>query len=284
MRRLAAVPVVLALFLLPACGGDDEPTEGASASAAAEASPQELIAQAAEKTTAAGSARMAMKMEIKGGAQSLTTTSTGALEFASQKMRMTTDLGEMGAQIGMKKMEMISDGKTLYMKFANYQQMQLPTPWLKLNLADAAGVPGMESLSQMNNNDPSKTMEILRGASGKIQEVGTEDVRGTSTTHYKATIDVDQALKAVPKKSRADVEKVFAQMGAKTIPTEVWLDEEGLLRRQKLTMDLSKAKGAGSGAPTKSVITFELFDFGAAVNAKPPPANQVTDFKALQGG
>lgn len=272
MRRLSAVVMVLALALAPAC---------------AQASPQERIAQAAEKTSAAESARMAMSMNMTGGAQELTISAEGALEFPTQKMTMTMDLGDMGAQMGIESMEMISDGETLYMKFPNHEQLQLPTPWMKVNLAEAAGIPGMESLTQMNNNDPSKSMEVLRGVSDEVEEVGTEDVRGTSTTHYKTTIDIDKALEEVPEDSREDVEKMFDTFGAETIPMEIWLDEDGLLRRQKLTLDLTQVEGAaaaGPDAPTEMVMDFELYEFGAPVDVQPPPASEVTDFKDIQPG
>lgn len=272
MRRFSAVVIALALALAPAC---------------AKASAQERIAQAATKTQEAESARFAMTMEMTGGAQEISVDAEGAMEFASQKVSMTIHLGEMGAQAGMEKLEMLAHGQTIYMKFPNHEQMQLPTPWLKIDLASLTGVPGMESLSQLNNNDPSKTMEMLRGVSENVEEVGTEDVRGSSTTHYKATLDLDKAVEQVPEKDRKDIQKMFDDLGTNTIPTEVWIDDEGLLRRQKSTIDLSQAKGAGAaggGAPTGMVMDMELYDFGAAVDVEPPPPDQTTDFATLQQG
>lgn len=271
MRRLSAILTMLMLVLAPAC---------------AEASAQERIALAATKTSDAESARMSMKMDMTGGSQDLSITADGVLSFTSQQMSMTMDLGQMGAQIGMDSMDMIVDGQTIYMKFPNAEQLQLPTPWVKMDLEALTGVPGMENLSQMNNNDPSKTMEMLRGVSDDVEEVGAEDVRGTPTTHYKATVDLNQALEDVPEESRDAIEQAFDALGTKTMPVEVWLDEDGLLRRQRLTMDLSKAAGAaggGSGAPTEMTVDFELYDFGAEVDVKPPPPGQVTDFAKLQG-
>ena len=271
MRRLSTVFIVLLLVLAPAC---------------AKASAQERIAQAATKTTEAGSARFAMTMSMQGGAQEVTVDAEGAMEFASQKVAMTMNLGELGAQAGMDTIEMLSEGQTIYMKFPNHEQLRLPTPWLKMDLGELTGVPGMESLSQLNSNDPSKTLEMLRGVSEDVEEIGTEDVRGTSTTHYKANMDLNKAIAEIPEEDREALEQQFEQLGTDTVPTEVWIDDEGLLRRQTSTVDLSKVKGAASGgaAPTEMVIEMELFDFGAEVDVDAPPKAEVTDFAELQGG
>ncbi len=272
MPRLFSWLLVLALVLAPAC---------------AKASAQERVAQSAIKTSDAGSARMSMQMDSQGGAQQISMTAEGAIDFKTQKLAMTMDLGAMGQQAGMTQLEVRSEGTTFYMKFPNYQQIGMPTPWVKVDLTALAGVPGMESLSQLNNNDPSKTMQMLRGVSDNVVQVGAEEVRGTPTTHYKASIEVDKALEEVPQDSRESMQRIFEQAGAKTIPTEVWLDQEGLLRRQKITMDFSNAKGAaaaGGQAPTGMVIDLQLYDFGTDIDVEPPPADQVTDFKQLQQG
>lgn len=270
MPRLFAWLLVLTLVLAPAC---------------AKASAQERVAQSAIKTSDAGSARMSMKMDSQRGAQQISMTAEGAIDFKTQKLAMTMDLGAMGQQAGMTQLEVRSGGTTFYMKFPNYQQIGMPTPWVKVDLTALAGVPGMESLSQLNNNDPSKTMQMLRGVSDNVVQVGAEEVRGAPTTHYKASIDVDKALEEVPQESRESLQRIFEQAGAKTVPTEVWLDQEGLLRRQKITMDFSNAKGtaaAGGQAPTGMVIDLQLYDFGTDIDVEPPPADQVTDFKQLQ--
>ncbi len=269
MHRLSALLMVLVLALAPAC---------------AQASAQERIAQAATKTSDSESARMSMTMDLKGGAQDVSITAEGAMEFATQKLSMTMNLGDMGAQVGMDEIDMLADGTTIYMKFPNHEQLQLPTPWVKMDLDAMAGMQGMESLSQLSNNNPANSMEMLRGVSEEVEEVGTEDVRGTFTTHYKATVDLDKALEQVPEENREVVEKLFDGMGVDTLPVDIWLDEEGLLRRQRMTLDLSKMGGAtGGGGPTESVVDLELYDFGADVDVAPPPADEVTDFAKLQG-
>ena len=64
-----------------------------------------------------------------------------------------------------------------------------------------------------------------------------------------------------------------------SVPTEVWLDGKGRVRRLKQTVQL--ASGLVSGTTT---LVLEYFDFGAKVDATPPPADQTSDFTALLGG
>ena len=272
MRRIIAGLALLAVGLVPAC---------------AQASAAERIAQAPEVMSDQGSARMSMKVDMLGGAQDISITSEGAVDFEAKASTMTMDMSALGAQAGMGELEILTEGTTIYMKFPNYQQMGIPTEWVKVDLEKMAGLPGMESLSQMNSNDPNRQLDMLRGVSDEVEEIGTEDVRGTETTHYKATIEIDKAVEAMPSEAQAALSKQFETLGLETIPTEIWLDEEGLLRRQKITTDLSKAQGAaaaGGQAPTEAVIDIEFYEFGAEVNVEPPPANEVTDFNELQGG
>lgn len=275
MRRVIACLAVVAVALLGACG-----PQGSEASA------QERVAQAAAATQEAGSAKMAMEMKMSGGAQEMTINAEGAFEFESQRGSMTMDLGALGAQMGGGKIEMITDGTILYMKMPNAAAMGVTTPWVKMDLEKMGGAAGMGQLSQLNNNDPSRTLDMLRGVSDDVEEVGTEDVRGTSTTHYKATIDLEKALAETPEDGREALQQQVQTLGTTTLPVDVWIDDEGLLRRQEVTMDLSNADtgGAPAGAtPTSMFMRMEMFDFGAEVNVEPPPANQVTDIADMPG-
>lgn len=275
MRRILAVLAVLAVGLLPACAQQQE-------------SGQLRVANAAEKTQDAGSAKMAMEMKTTGGAQDISMSSEGAFEFGAEgRGSMVMDLGEMGAQAGMGKMEMIMDGTTVYMKMPNAAKMGIPTNWVKMDAEQMNGGQGLGQLSGLNNNDPSQTMEMLRGVSDDVEEVGTEDIRGTSTTHYEATLDLEKALADAPAETKKAMKQQLETMGTPTLPVDVWVDEEGLLRRMEVTVDLSKADTGGApagAAPTSMFMRMDFYDFGTEVNAEPPPANDVTDFAKLQGG
>lgn len=274
MRRIIAVLALLAVGLLPACAQQQE-------------SGQLRVAEAAEKTQDAGSAKMAMEIQMTGGPRDVSASGEGAFEFAEGgRGSMVMDLGEMGAQAGMGKLEIIMDGTTVYMKLPNAAQMGIPTTWVKM---DAEQMNGGQGLGQpgLSNNDPTQTMDMLRGVSDDVEEVGTEDIRGTSTTHYKATIDLEKAIEEAPGKTKKAMQQQLDILGTTTLPVDVWVDEEGLLRRYETTVDMSNVDTGGApagSAPTSMFMRMDLYDFGTEVNVEPPPANEVTDFETLQGG
>jgi len=70
-----------------------------------------------------------------------------------------------------------------------------------------------------------------------------------------------------------------AQSGLTTIPVEVWLDADGLVR--KLSFEFSAAQPGGSEQSDVS-ITFELWDYGEDVAIELPAASEVVDASAVR--
>ena len=269
MRRAATLFIVLLAVLLGACGQGGAP-------------PHQLVVSAASATQDSGSAKMQLDISMSGAAQPLSMRGEGAIEFASQRSRMTMNVGALPGAAG--EIEMVTDGPDIYMKLPNAQAIGMPTAWVKLRAEDMAGA-GANQFSQLSTTDPARGLEMLRGASDDVREVGAEDVRGTPTTHYSATVDLERAIDEAPEKARAALQQQMDMLGTKTIPVDVWIDEQGLVRRQTVTMDLSKmAQQAGAGqTPTEMKMTLELYDFGTDVDTTPPPKSEVTDYKDLQG-
>jgi len=79
-----------------------------------------------------------------------------------------------------------------------------------------------------------------------------------------------------------DAMKQFAGLFG-TIPADVWIDADGLMRRERIEIDFGKVL-RGLGAPGSqtddSVITemLDFYDFGAPVHVEAPPADQVSQF------
>jgi hypothetical protein len=79
---------------------------------------------------------------------------------------------------------------------------------------------------------------------------------------------------------RENVERVIEQSGVRKVPTEVWVDDDGRVRRMKLSYDDMQVAPGQRG---DMAMTMELYDFGVAVAIQPPPARQVVDFETLMG-
>jgi hypothetical protein len=62
------------------------------------------------------------------------------------------------------------------------------------------------------------------------------------------------------------------------VPKEVWVDDDGLVRRMKLAYDDMRFAAGQRG---DMAMTMELYDFGVDADVEPPPARQVVDIEQL---
>jgi hypothetical protein len=277
MRRTFASLLLAALagLSIAACGSE-------------ELSPQAAVAEAADKTSDAGSARVSFTGTVA-GIPGGPFTMTGEGEFAGQRGRMTFDMSDFAEGTGGAfggEMEMVMDRFVIYMKFPPELAAQLPggRPWLKIDLKQAGKELGIdfEELMQFQQADPTQSLQYLRGASEDFEEIGSEEVRGVETTHYRGTVDLHKVAEQAPEDARAAFERVIDLVGVDEMPFEVWIDDEGLARRMKYEQPLP----AADGSQGRMELTMEMYDFGVEVDVEPPPANEVTDLQELigQGG
>ena len=93
------------------------------------------------------------------------------------------------------KIEEILDGLVIYMH-SDALTSALPAgkKWLKIDLKTAAGKSGVDfdaAAAAQRRRRPDAVPSYLAKA-GDVHKVGSEDVNGTPTTHYRATIDFDK--------------------------------------------------------------------------------------------
>jgi hypothetical protein len=270
-RTLALFTLALAALPL-ACGGES-------------LSPQAAVAQAATKYEEAGSSRVSMSATMT-GVPGGPFTFRGEGEFDRERGRMTMDMSELGEATGgafAGELEMILDDLVMYMKFPEAITEQLPggKSWVRIDLREAGKELGidLEELMQVQQSDPSQSLQYLRGASDDFKEVGEEEVRGVETTHYRGTIDLHKAVEQLPEDSRESFERAIDLIGTDDLPLDVWIDDDGMARRMKYEQPLPSA-GGEEGAME---LTMEFFDFGVDVDVEPPPADEVIDIQELLG-
>jgi hypothetical protein len=274
LRRVLAV-VAIAAFpaVAVACGGSDA------------LSPGDAVAAAPAKTAEAGSYRADFTIRMSGiGAEPVTMTGEGEFDAEAQVGRMTFDMSDLGAAEGadLGEAEMIFEQLVVYMKFPFLQQVRPGMkPWLKFDLQKLGEQEGIDlgGLEQLNQSDPSQALAYLKAASGDIEEVGTEEIRGVETTHYELTVDLRKVVEQAPGQ-KENVERVIEQSGIEKVPTQVWIDGDGQVRRMEL---LYEGMRFGQDQTGDMAMTMELFDFGVEVDVEPPPADQVTDVSELLG-
>lgn len=266
MRRLAGSLIILLVAAgLAGCGGGGGDELG----------DVELIRTAATTTEAAGSARMAMTVGV--GGQELT--AEGEFDFDDQRGRLSMDMSGVLSDLPDAPDDLtfdtVYDGTTIYYS-SDLFGGTVDADWIRVDLSDLTAAAGIDPSQLPTSNNPTDVLTGLEAASEDgVEEVGQEEVRGTETTHYRATIDLASTFEendAITDRDR--FEAVLAQIGDDPVQTDVWLDDEGRVRRQ------SSSFGTGNAQVD---LTMEMYDFGADVDVALPDEADTVDFGDLFG-
>lgn len=301
-----ALVLWLALALVPvACSGDDEPessatSPGSTTSETSEGSTGEaleteraatstqaaegeqvepsLISEAAAKTREAKTARVATLVRVveAGGQQRFG--GQGKFDFERRAGEMTLELIE-GENAG------FGSSKAVFVDSTVYYQLPVGAlgggkRWIQLDLQNVADASGLDfgPLVQGSQADPTQYLLWLSALGPGITKIGEEDVRGAPTSRYRAIVDLNaleaQASPGKENEWAAYVQTLRDRLGLASIPVEVWVDGEGLIRRFNHEYGFSPEG-------TTAVVTTELFDFGIPVDVAAPPPDQVVTMTDL---
>ncbi len=304
MTRSFGIALLCFLTAITAgCGGG-----GGNAAVAGEPISFEELSRSATSSAVATSGRFAfdMTMSFPGADEPFAFSGEGAFDAKRERAWFSVDMSSFATMLGglfagmagsnaagapdfddptAWKIEAVQDGTVSYVHFPAMQN-QLPSgkSWMRTDSRNAAGQ-GLDftQFDQFANNDPRELLDFLRGVSGEIETVGTEQLRGVETTHYRATIDSDEYAKLAAPGEQQElgslVEQMAGQTGLGEIPVDVWLDGSGLIR--KLTMVFS-ATQPGTSEQSDVSMTFELYDYGDRVDIDLPPESEVVDASAIR--
>jgi hypothetical protein len=266
MRRLATLAALL--LVAAGCGGGGGDDKSADTGGAQTASP---IAQAASNTSRAGSVKVDFELAgkgVSGGGRGVFDTGT------SGSGRLSMSLEGTG---GTTTVDTIVEGKVLYLRSAVFRQLLPPgKEWVLVDLARLAKQSGVDVGSLIDSNPtPNGALAYLRGATGNVQDLGRQKVRGVQTTHYRTSIDLEQSARRAKGSARQSIRRVIDVAGVKKLPVDVWVGDDGYVRKVTYRQHSSRNQSAK--------ITMELYDFGTPVTITPPPAAAVIDFQKLVG-
>jgi hypothetical protein len=225
MPRLPAA--LLALMLLAGCGGAVNP-----------------LAAAIGKTSKSEGVRVTMTGDVSVSGVAMKMTGEGEMDIKGLRSHMTTRMimppalakrSPLGPEI---ETEQIMTGLVLYMKMPAVMAKSAPggKQWMKVDLAKSGRGMGidLQQMMQGGGTDPAWTLKWLK-ASQEVEEVGSERIGGVETTHYKADVVLEDLADGVPEDDRAAYRKSIEQMRrfgmAETIPMEVWISDDDLVRR-----------------------------------------------------
>jgi len=291
LRKLAALAVVP---LVAACA--TEATDAALEVKTGDAAVSALRA-VPDAVTDAGTARaeMVVAMSVEGEAMEMV--ARGAIDRAARQMHVELDMGALFGQIAGasddplpagvdEPWEMVADGSTFYMRAPVFEMFGV-SGWLSMTPEDL-GTMGNQLGFGIGSFDLSQTLDALRGVTGDPEVVGKEEVRGVATTHYRASVDLAEALEQAPAEQRERLEAAFEQLdatgglGEAEVPVDVWIDDDDLPRRMQLEMSsMFAALGLGDASLT---MTMDWFDYGEPVTIEIPSADEVTPVDEALGG
>ncbi|AMW08343.1 hypothetical protein A4E84_01610 [Streptomyces qaidamensis] len=280
-RRVCALGVAGALAgtLLVGCGDDGDSGDGAqgtSASSGAGAREQgtQAVRSAYDKTAEEDTARVKLRVRTSAQGASQTASGQGAVDLDDGDSVMT--LTVQGQQIEQRVVDQV-----LYQKLPKGRTPG-GKPWIKIDLGKVAAQQGTGDQSM---SDPAQSAAYAKAITDKdVTKKGTATVNGVETTHYRVSVDVAKLPGG---------DTLRKQVGP-TLPMDVWLDDEGRLRRQQTDMtvkapEATQRSSADASSATEKVTVrtvMDFTDFGTEVEADEPPAGQVTDMtgKALEQG
>lgn len=277
MKRLLASLAVSSVLL---AGCADGPTPDP-------VNPRDAVLNAMLAVYEAGSFHQSLDMSMSAAGQSFSISAEADVDNENQKIGMTMDLGMLGG-----KMQMVMDGGVLYMRSPVFENAG--TEWVsmdpsKMDPAAAAQFGGFGA----GTTDPSAFVGLFAGVFD-VKASGEQELKGVPTTRYVGTIDLKKVLagfsNVVGKDADAATRKQlevaleqFASLGIdEKIPFEIWIDEEGLPRRQRITMDFGDLVPGAEEASMEMTVDFS--DFGKAVDIKIPSASEVTDVTETLAG
>jgi hypothetical protein len=275
-RRLLAV--ALSAAVAAGCG---QATSSSSSPPDATSHPKPLaktLLAAAAATTNTGSAQFGMNMTMTTPQGTLTMRGTGAISFHKPPQgTMTLVMHVPNAPTALTATERIL-GTTIYMRMP-FLTAAVPNtrPWIKIDLQALGRSQGMDLGALMNSgtSDPTAILGYLQGISNDIQNLGTQTVGGVQTTHYRASVSFQRMmsrLSAQNPAAAASIRHMMSLSGTSGEPVEVWIDGQGLLRREKVTVRMPS-----QGSTMTMVIG--LSHFGAPVHVTAPPPSQTSDFQ-----
>lgn len=276
MSRATAV-AALVLLSLTACGGDSE-------------TPLELIATAGADTIEGETARLSLRQDIEGvpGVDDISLSGEGAVDFDTARATLDLDLAPLLENLGVSaeegRLETISDGTVAYLRAPFLtEQLDVDTPWVSVDVAelgeDTAGI-DLQQLQQLTGSNPSDALGLFEGVVGdSIEEVGEEQVRGADTTRYRATLDLQKAIREAGAVTDEETFQRFVEtLGTDELDVDLWVDDEGRIRKYSYVQALPPEAGGG-----ESSITFEYYDFGADVEVRIPSPEETTDLLEVIG-
>jgi hypothetical protein len=273
--------IVMTVGGLVACAG--------AGPAALRGNPQAVVRAAADRTMAAGTARVDVTLAVDTNGTGLS--GTGVANLATGEVSLV--LGRTGVAAHLDDtFDVIVDGPTDYVQLVGPPPaVALGTsvlrPWLEGTPRQLA-VDDHEQISPLDTllvrPGAATALAFLRGAV-KVLPYGGQEIRGTDTFRYSIDVDLAQAIANSPPDQRPALEAAAQAIGPVLWPVDVWLDDQGRVRHLELAEDpelhttttrgnIIIYKDTGNALPFTDL---DFYDFGAPAKISVPSPDTVVE-------
>lgn len=164
--------------------------------------------------------------------------------------------------------EMIFDGERLFSRGRDTPYLPEAT-WVVLDIKQ--GTMGRELITRQYG-DYSLVLVAPLGVTS-ADAAGAETIDGRTFTRYVTRVDIEAARQHIPESLLPAYESHVNSFNAAGVPmtheVEVWVDADGHIARTRYEQEL---QGQDVDA---LVVTYDFEDFGAPMEAEPPPGDEV---------
>lgn len=287
MRALVALLTAVVAAVLAGCRHTaQEPTRATAAGP---------LAEAAQRTKDAETARLRVEVAITGQGVVSALSGRGEVDYEERRSRVLLSLGEEPGETEPGPagggVETVTDGATAYARSALLDQFLLEQgrgaqtgTWVRRELGPSAREEGLDLGAMLywgaGSPDPTVTLDYLLATGREVEQVGPARVGDVTTTRYRTTVDLREVPQAVPVDDRDTVRRSIASVvdpsATRRVPVEAWVDEEGRVRRLRVEYPI-----ASGGGEAGLEVVLALFDFGADVDIEPPDEQEVFELDEL---
>lgn len=245
----SALALGAAALLLGACSSGDETVVTAEAGFA------KAVQQAAARSSDATSQRLHMVGELD-GETIMTMDVTGNAEGTVGHGTVET--------VGADAMDYLMVGGKLYYAYPDRPD---GIDWVVLDEADLLEI-GVD-MEAIRDQSKAQGLAALEAKAEKVTKVGTENLDGLATTHYRARVDLAKTSEEIFSGRMRET-----MLGlAKKVDYDLWIDDDGFVRRMEYEFDLSKSTDLPTGMPDEGTLGYrmDMSDFNEPVEAETPP-------------
>lgn len=167
-------------------------------------------------------------------------------------------------------MEMIQIGDKSWVKWGLLAMFGVEDKWLETE-ADASDA---ATMGFGGTDSPTAMLEELADADADIQDLGQEDIRGVTTTHYRAELALETLAEGMTPEERADFEQSFGGASADgTYLIDLFVDGDDQL--QRFVLDISDLPADSADGMQSMVFEYDIMDHGQDQGIAPPPADEI---------